>query len=169
MAVRIPRNLSAGSNKVIGMQELLKRLHGLGVELLDDPKLLAALKKDAQVLSNRIRSRAPRGETGNLKRSLKADVFRDQNPLNPAAYVTVDRREGTGGRHAHLVEFGHGGPAPAPAHPFFRPSVRVFRKLFFAEKHIKTMIKRFKPRRTSSRSALSTGSRTFGIRRSSMR
>lgn len=24
--------------------------------------------------------------------------------------------------HAHLVEFGHGGPHPAPAHPFLRPA-----------------------------------------------
>ena len=25
--------------------------------------------------------------------------------------------------HAHLVEFGHGGPAPAPPHPFIRPAL----------------------------------------------
>lgn len=25
--------------------------------------------------------------------------------------------------HAHLVEFGHGGPNPAPAHPFLRPAL----------------------------------------------
>jgi hypothetical protein len=24
--------------------------------------------------------------------------------------------------HAHLVEYGHGGPNPAPAHPFLRPA-----------------------------------------------
>lgn len=27
------------------------------------------------------------------------------------------------GMIAHLVEFGHGGPAPAPAHPFLRPAL----------------------------------------------
>lgn len=26
-------------------------------------------------------------------------------------------------RYAHLVEFGHGGPQPAPAHPFLRPAL----------------------------------------------
>lgn len=29
---------------------------------------------------------------------------------------------GTGVRYAHLVEYGHGGPHPAPAHPFLEPA-----------------------------------------------
>lgn len=168
MAVPIPKRLSAGG-KILGMDELLKRLRGLDVELLGDPGLVAALKKDAIVLKNSIRSRAPRGETGNLKRSLKGDAFKDQNPLNPAAYVTVDRREGAGGRHAHLVEFGHGGPAPAPAHPFFRPAVRAFRRFFFAEKYLKNVLKRFRPRRSSSRGSVSKGFGGSSVRRSAMR
>lgn len=28
-------------------------------------------------------------------------------------------------RHAHLVEGGHGGPHPAPPHPFWEPAVRL--------------------------------------------
>lgn len=29
---------------------------------------------------------------------------------------------GNGAPHAHLVEFGHGGPKPAPEHPFMAPA-----------------------------------------------
>lgn len=36
-------------------------------------------------------------------------------------------RAGARAPHAHLVEYGHGGPHPAPAHPFLRPAKeRVF-------------------------------------------
>lgn len=37
--------------------------------------------------------------------------------------VGVDRNKAP---HAHLVEFGHGGPQPAPPHPFLRPAADSF-------------------------------------------
>lgn len=31
-------------------------------------------------------------------------------------------------RYGHLVEHGHGGPKPAPAHPFFAPAIAIRRR-----------------------------------------
>lgn len=41
---------------------------------------------------------------------------------HPSAIVGVDRKKAP---HAHLVEFGHGGPQPAPPHPYLRPAFDV--------------------------------------------
>lgn len=38
----------------------------------------------------------------------------------PSVIVGVDRKRAP---HAHLIEYGHGGRAPAPAHPYMRPAV----------------------------------------------
>lgn len=42
----------------------------------------------------------------------------------PSVIVGVDLKKAP---HAHLVEFGHGGPHPAPAYPFLRPAVAMCR------------------------------------------
>jgi HK97 gp10 family phage protein len=42
---------------------------------------------------------------------------RDKNPA--PAIAAIDAKIAP---HAHLVEKGHGGPHPAPPHPFFRPT-----------------------------------------------
>jgi len=42
----------------------------------------------------------------------------------PSVIVGVDRRKAP---HSHLIEFGHGGPHPAPAYPFLRPAVAATR------------------------------------------
>lgn len=44
---------------------------------------------------------------------------------HPSVIVGVDRKKAP---HAHLVEFGHGGPHPAPAHPFLRPALTAFKR-----------------------------------------
>lgn len=52
--------------------------------------------------------------TGNLKRSIKAR----KSKFEDGGYIVIARAP-----HAHLVEYGHGGPRPAPAHPFLRPAL----------------------------------------------
>jgi len=42
----------------------------------------------------------------------------------PSVIVGVDRKREP---EAHLVEYGHGGPHPAPAHPFMRPAAQAAR------------------------------------------
>ena len=44
--------------------------------------------------------------------------------------------------HAHLIELGHGGPQPAPPHPFMEPAIRntVSRQLEAAAKAFRTFL-----------------------------
>ena len=71
------------------------------------------LLKNAGVIRDRIRAKAPRGPTGNLKRSPVAKLL----PSGNTAIAGVDRKIAP---HAGLVEFGTSHSAP---HPFFRPAI----------------------------------------------
>ena len=41
-------------------------------------------------------------------------------------------------KYAHLVELGHGGPRPAPPHPFLRPALETNRRRVFSQIKRKT-------------------------------
>jgi HK97 gp10 family phage protein len=75
------------------------------------------LLKQAQIIAEDARSRAPLGPTGNLKRSLHAELLPDRPNFPKVAIAAVDRKIAP---HAHLIEFGW---SKAPAHPFFRPAI----------------------------------------------
>jgi len=58
-----------------------------------------------------------------------------KNQIYPSAYVKLDRKVATSiwnnketgsfqYSYPYAVEYGHGGPRPAPAHPFFGPAFR---------------------------------------------
>lgn len=101
-----------------------------GFELEGIPELKAVLKRvgattgkkliaDAAVramepIESAAKSNAPVA-TGKLKRSIKIQIW-EQTPKKLDAEVYVEDNK------AHLVEYGHGGPRPAPAHPFLRPA-----------------------------------------------
>jgi HK97 gp10 family phage protein len=78
------------------------------------------LMKQAILVRDRIKEKAPLGPTGNLKRSSIAKMMPDKPNYPLLAIAGIDRKIAP---HAHLVEFGHAGPHPAPAHPFFRPAI----------------------------------------------
>lgn len=66
---------------------------------------------------DRIREITPVGKTGNLRRG----VFAAGGDANlPNALLGMNYKIAP---HAHLVEFGHAGPHPAPPHPYFRPGI----------------------------------------------
>jgi len=87
------------------------------------------LLKGAKQIRDYAKVNAPVGPTGNLKKSLIAKTLKRRGSAmdalglgqgNPApAIAGVNYRIAP---HAHLVEYGHGGPHPAPAHPFLRPA-----------------------------------------------
>jgi HK97 gp10 family phage protein len=52
--------------------------------------------------------------TGNLKKSIKAKKSKFEDG-GWSVQATAP--------HAGIVEYGHGGPRPAPAHPFLRPAL----------------------------------------------
>lgn len=52
--------------------------------------------------------------TGNLKNGIKAR----KSKFEGGGWIVISTAP-----HSHLVEYGHGGPRPAPPHPFLRPAL----------------------------------------------
>lgn len=116
------------------------KTHGFS-ELIDDLERLAekaggpgtdrALKAGAKPIFEDMKRQAsidPQIRTGNLHKSIK--IGKVGKTVRKTDYKTMKRitigshkkEMGAYAPHAHLVEFGHGGPAPAPPHPFVRPA-----------------------------------------------
>lgn len=115
-----------------GLDQSLKLLQGLkqGVR---NRILRAALSKATTPMLKTAKRLAP-VETGLLRKSIGRKVKTYASTGSVVVVIgprTGFRREVTvRGRkmirnpvkYAHLVELGHGGPSPAPAHPFLRPA-----------------------------------------------
>ena len=66
-------------------------------------------------------SRNPKIITGALHDSIAIGNVRKRRYSGKHITIGVHRKE-HGAYYATPVEYGHGGPAPAPAHPFIRPA-----------------------------------------------
>ena len=66
-------------------------------------------------------SRDPNIITGVLNRSIRIGPVKKRRKSGKSITIGVHRKE-EGAYYATPVEYGHGGPAPAPAHPFIRPA-----------------------------------------------
>ena len=66
-------------------------------------------------------SRDPKIITGALNRSIRIGPVKKRRKSGKSITIGVHRKE-EGAYYATPVEYGHGGPAPAPAHPFIRPA-----------------------------------------------
>ena len=98
-----------------GMQDLEKNVRKLA-KATDPEAVGQVLLKEGAILEGRFRAAAPRGPTGRLQGAAYSNLA----PSRIAVFAGF--RQGKGkAPHAHLVEFGHGGLHPAPAHPFMRP------------------------------------------------
>ena len=101
------------SFKIEGMALLASKLDKLSSSIGGNslkPDVLA----QATIIAEDARNRAPRGPTGNLKRSLHAESMPGGPPV---AIAAVDRKIAP---HAGLVEFG---TVKMSARPYFRPAV----------------------------------------------
>ncbi len=92
---------------------------------LDDRQIVNALVSDGETMVAMMR-RLINNVTGALSRSLVSKPFSKQRKGEPAVFVAVDYAIAP---HAHLVEFGHGGPKPAAPKPFFRSVVHAWKEL----------------------------------------
>lgn len=101
-------------SKLVGINELAKQLEEInkGVEEASAKEV----SKQAELVRDAIRDRAPRGPSGNLKRSAIAKEIRGK-ANNPIAIAGIDRKIAP---HAHMVEFG---TVKMSARPFFRLAV----------------------------------------------
>ena len=66
-------------------------------------------------------SKDPKIITGVLNRSIRIGPVKKRRKSGKSITIGVHRKE-EGAYYATPVEYGHGGPAPAPAHPLIRPA-----------------------------------------------
>ena len=66
-------------------------------------------------------SKDPKIITGVLNRSIRIGPVKKRRKSGKSITIGVHRKE-EGAYYATPVEYGHGGPAPAPAHPYIRPA-----------------------------------------------
>ena len=78
-----------------------------------------AVPIEQQMLHNA--STDPKIITGDLHDSIHTGKVKKRSSGGKAITIGVHHKE-KGAFYANPVEFGHGGPAPAPAHPFVRPA-----------------------------------------------
>lgn len=132
--------------KVIGTEDAVRALFKVG-EALADEKVRDVLMVPAQLIRDIAKRlvnlgdgmahrkafsvggvRFGKGELVN-RAHLRDAIFAARGKsqaLKPSVIAGVDlKREPA----AHLVEFGHGGPHPAPPHPFLRPAIDAIRSL----------------------------------------
>ena len=86
--------------------------------------LQSILQNAAQPVLNQMLHNAstdPKRRTGVLLRSIKIGRAVRKRKGGYRVTVGVHRKDG-GAEYANPVEFGHGGPHPAPPHPFVRPA-----------------------------------------------
>ncbi len=116
--------------EIQGMDELKKDIQRLADGLTDEQAVSAALKAGAQPIFRQMKQNAstdPKKLTGNLYRSIRIGRVSERKPRGKRGAwrritIGTHKAEAKLAPHAHLVEFGHGGPAPAPEHPFVRPA-----------------------------------------------
>ncbi len=125
--------------EIEGKKEFENTLRNL-VKSLPNEKVEPVMMEGAKVIADAARSKAPKGPTGNLKRSIKSKFLRQIGNYPRSAAAAVDRKIAP---HAHLIEYGTkprvqkttGRPTgTGPARPFFRPAVdtniaRVYTKI----------------------------------------
>lgn len=109
-------------------------IDGIDELLHDIQAMAAAVGEDGRVQTNTLKSAAEP-----IHRQMKANASSDPNIITGALHGSIRigkvKKHGTGKRitigvhhsemsayYSNPVEFGHAGPAPAPAHPFVRPA-----------------------------------------------
>ena len=88
------------------------------------PAVRRILEAAAQPIHQQMRANAskdPQVVTGVLNRSIRIGPVKKRRKSGKSITIGVHRKE-EGAYYATPVEYGHGGPAPAPAHPFLRPA-----------------------------------------------
>lgn len=116
--------------EVEGLDEAIRRVQSI-TSALEAKDVEKVLLKGMRMVRDEVKARAPVGPTGNLKRSVKAQIGKRRGRFVAGAFSAIDRKIAP---HAHLVEYGHdlvkGGKkgrggrvvGHVPAHPFFRPA-----------------------------------------------
>jgi HK97 gp10 family phage protein len=109
-----------------GIDELERNANQLIKEVTEEKTkiLLRAANKVKGRIKQNIQSQFKR-HTGNLEGSPYATAYPEKVGSSAVAFAGIRPRKAP---HGHLVEFGHGGPQPAPPHPFVSKSWNEMRE-----------------------------------------
>lgn len=114
--------------EVEGFSELMTDIAGMAAKMDVDgagaPVAKRILEAAAHPIYEQMKANAssdPKIITGVLHRSIEVGNVRKRRYSGKSITIGVHRKA-EGAYYATPVEFGHGGPAPAPAHPFIRPA-----------------------------------------------
>ena len=111
-----------GFAELVGQIE--KMAHQLNTDEEGAPTAKRILQAAAQPIHQQMKANAskdPKIITGVLSRSIRIGPVKKRRRSGKSITIGVHRKE-EGAYYATPVEYGHGGPAPAPAHPFIRPA-----------------------------------------------
>ena len=112
------------SMKLDGADRLMDDFAAMAVRLHEDaPTCNGILEAAAVPIYQQMKANAssdPKIITGALYRSIKVGRAKKRK-TGRSITIGVHHSE-EGAFYANAVEWGHGGPAPAPAHPFVRPA-----------------------------------------------
>ena len=107
-----------------GFQELAEELTAIATALTSDRTVNNALKAGAVPIEDQMLQNAstdPKIITDTLHSSIHTGRVRQRRERGKQISIGVHHSE-SGAYYANRVEYGHGGPAPAPPHPFVRPA-----------------------------------------------
>ena len=112
------------SMKLDGVEQLMGDIAAMAARLHEDsPTCNGILEAAAIPIHQQMKANAssnPKIITGALFRSIK--VGRAKKRKTGRSITIGVHHSAEGAYYANAVEWGHGGPAPAPAHPFVRPA-----------------------------------------------
>ena len=115
--------MPGGAVTVVGLPQLLQQFEHLSMEVGGSRTIHDATMQAARQVAKRVRAEAPRGPTGNLRRSIQSGGYKRRMGKPIAAFVRANRRIAP---HLHLVHFGARG-GQMPSNPFFDRGVLAMR------------------------------------------
>lgn len=118
-----------------GFGDLQNDLTNMASELQFGTGVNRALEAGAAPIERQMKANAstnPKKITGILHGSIRTGRVKQRRLGGKAITIGVSHKE-QGAYYANPVEFGHGGPAPAPAHPFVRPAFDTRKEDAYAE------------------------------------
>ena len=122
-----------------GFNDLQDDLINMAAALDQGPGVTRALQAGAVPIEEQMLLNAstdPKIISGDLHSSIHTGSVKKRQGGGKRITIGVHHME-KGAFYANPVEFGHGGPAPAPAHPFVRPAFDVKAPVAFEEmKHV---------------------------------
>ncbi len=110
-----------------GFDDLQDDLINMAAALEQGPGVTRALQAGAAPIEQQMLQNAssdPKIISGDLHGSIHTGNVKKRQGGGKRITIGVHHKE-KGAFYANPVEFGHGGPAPAPAHPFVRPAFDV--------------------------------------------